>query len=68
MKESNKEIIDKKEFENIMLKSAILKRDKFIEKIGVEKSFNRFIEEENRKELNSNQFIKNRTKNFELEL
>ena len=70
LKESNKEIIDKKEFENIMLKSAILKRDKFIEKVGLEKSFDKFIEKENKKDFEKIVLknSKNKSKIYDLEI
>ena len=70
LNESNKEIIDKKEFENIMLKSAILKRDKFIEKVGLEKSFDKFIEKENKKDFEKIVLknSKNKSKIYDLEI
>jgi hypothetical protein len=67
-KENNKEIIDKKEFENIMLRSSISKRDKFIEKMGMEKSFDKFIDEEVKKEVKTLKKSSQKIFDFDLEL
>ena len=67
-KENNKEIIDKKEFENIMLRSSISKRDKFIEKMGMEKSFDKFIYEEVKKEVKTLKKSSQKIFDFDLEL
>ena len=67
-KENNKEIIDKKEFENIMLRSSISKRDKFIEKMGMEKSFDKFICEEVKKEVKTLKKSSQKIFDFDLEL
>jgi hypothetical protein len=74
LKESNKEIIDKKEFENTMLRFSISKRDRFIEKVGLEKELDKFIESENKKvfekiELNIGlKKSKNKSNFFDLEI
>ena len=53
-----------------MLKSAILKRDKFIEKVGLEKSFDKFIEKENKKDFEKIVLknSKNKSKIYDLEI
>ena len=53
-----------------MLKSAILKRDKFIEKVVLEKSFDKFIEKENKKDFEKIVLknSKNKSKIYDLEI
>lgn len=51
-----------------MLRSSISKRDKFIEKMGMEKSFDKFIDEEVKKEVKTLKKSSQKIFDFDLEL